>query len=183
MDYGCGFGRFAALHLSKGTPQQLDLVDAWARAIDFIKQGNFKNRCWCVSEMLKDLDIPANSYDLIISFSAFTHLSENAFLHNLERLYWGLKSNGRIYLTVRHDDFVPVKFRDTADAVVKALDQRGIYWQQTPNKFETEPVFGTTLVTPAFMEELGKRFGLSRRLQSQVNYQHMWVITKPENTR
>ena len=28
LDYGCGWGRFASVMLSKGTPEQFDLVDA-----------------------------------------------------------------------------------------------------------------------------------------------------------
>ncbi|WP_036284068.1 bifunctional 2-polyprenyl-6-hydroxyphenol methylase/3-demethylubiquinol 3-O-methyltransferase UbiG [Methylocystis sp. ATCC 49242] len=177
LDYGCGFGRFASLLLAKGGPEQLDLVDAWSISIENIAKGGFRNKCWTVSELLADTDLEPYAYDLITTFSVFTHFSKKAFLHNIERLHRALKTNGKLYFTVRHDEFIPVKYPQLADEIQNALATDGIWFKGTPGNLGQEPIFGDTIVSTEFMEELGKRFGPTRRLGA-IRYQHVWVMDK-----
>lgn len=179
LDYGCGFGRFASLLLAKGGPDQLDLVDAWSVSIENIRKGGFKNKCWAVSELLADDDLPAESYDIITSFSVFTHFSKLAFLHNIERLYRALKPGGRIFFTVRHEEFTPVKYAAIADSVEKALAEEGIWFKGTPGNLGVSPIFGDTIVTQQFVTQLGERFGPTRKAGPPIRYQHVWSMTKP----
>lgn len=105
LAYGCGFGRFASLLLSKGPAEQPDLVDAWALSIDHITNGGFKNKCWMVSE-LPENDLKPGIYNLTTAFSVFTHYLERCILDNLACLYWALRLRGRIYFTVRDEEFI-----------------------------------------------------------------------------
>lgn len=178
LDYGCGFGRFAALLLLKGSPDQLDLVDAWPLSINQISKGGFKNKCWMVSELLTESDLEAELYDFIMAFSVFTHFSKNAFEHNLSYLIRALKPEGRIYLTVRHEEFVPVKYAEFADSIKRELALNGIWFKGTAGNLGREPIFGDTIVTSEFMLKLGERFGPTRKLGAPIRYQHVWRIGK-----
>lgn len=178
LDYGCGFGRFAALLLLKAPPDQLDLVDAWPRSIDYISTGGFKNKCWLVSELLTENDLEADLYDFIMAFSVFTHFSKDAFEHNLSYLFRALKPKGRIYLTVRHEEFVPVKYAESADSIRRELALDGFWFKGTAGNLGREPIFGDTIVTPGFMMKSGERFGPTHKLGAPIRYQHVWKISK-----
>jgi hypothetical protein len=58
-----------SLLLAKGSPEQLELVDAWDRTLELLERGNFRNRRWKVSEILQPGEIPPDSYDFIYAFS------------------------------------------------------------------------------------------------------------------
>lgn len=178
LDYGAGFGRFATMMLTRGSADQLDLVDAWQFSLNILEQGGFKNRRWQVAELLTDKDLVAGSYDFVMSFSVFTHLSEMATHHNLERLFDALKPGGKMYVTVRHSEFIPVKYADIAPSVEKELAEKGIWFKGTPGDLGANKVFGDTIVTPAFMEALGSKLGPVKKLGAPLGYQHIWAIHK-----
>ena len=83
LDYGCGWGRFASTLLTKGTPDQLDLCDAWDETLELIKGLGYHNQIFRVSELLKRREIAYCKYDFVLSFSVFTHLSPSAFEQNI----------------------------------------------------------------------------------------------------
>lgn len=154
LDYGAGWGRIASLLLAKGTPEQLDLVDAWEKGLNLLERGRFKNRRWKVSEILKPGEIPENTYDFVYAFSVFTHLSEKAFWTNLDVLTKSIRSPGTVYFTVRHREFID-HYRehiehlspDRVDEVYAALESEGFWFTPLQSDPGVEGVFGTTVVT------------------------------------
>ena len=56
--------------------------------------------------MLKDGEIAPAAYDFIYAFSIFTHLRQDAFENDLRVLLGGVKPSGKLYITVRHDDYM-----------------------------------------------------------------------------
>ncbi len=92
LAYGCGFGRFASLLLSKGPAEQPDLVDAWALSIDHITNGGFKNKCWMVSE-LPENDLKPGITILLRHSRSSPIISKDAFL-TIWRVYIGRSDCG-----------------------------------------------------------------------------------------
>jgi len=148
LDYGCGWGRIASVMLTKGEPEQLDLCDAWASTIDVLKEASFRNRTFLVSEVLKDGEIDSAAYDFIYAFSIFTHLRRDAFENNLRVLLGGLKPSGKLYVTVRHDDYMRQAKARAAD--LATLRREGFWYRPTGNSV----FFGIAGITRAWLEAL-----------------------------
>ncbi len=169
LDYGCGWGRIAAFLLTKGTPDQLDLCDAWPDSTEHIERGRFRNHFWQVGEVLAQSDIPPARYDFIYAFSVFTHLNKETFENNIVALLRGLKPDGTLYFTVRHEDFVPV------------LEKRKLSIEFDPSGFwntvyDGQKFYGETVVTKGFMESTIGRRGTLRYLGTSEAHQHIYAL-------
>ena len=125
MDYGCGWGRIASVVLTKGGPQQLDLCDAWPETLTVLREAGFTNRILAASEVLKDGELEAGRYDFIYAYSVFTHLRMNAFLNNIRVLQRSLKPSGKLYITVRHADYMKRENAEAKPKDFKALSRDG----------------------------------------------------------
>lgn len=155
LDYGCGWGRFASVMLSKGPASQFDLCDAWQRTLNILDGLGYENKVYKVSEMVQQGELPER-YNFILSFSVFTHLSPSAFRHNLAELLKILKKNGRIYITVRHDEFLDQRFSSIAAQARKTLEHEGVWYSASGDNIGAEPIFGDTIVTDRFISSIGK---------------------------
>lgn len=167
LDYGCGWGRFASVLLTKGTPQQLDLCDAWAKTLSILSDLNYQNKVFRVSDMLKSGEIPKGAYDFILSFSVFTHLSPAAFENNIPQLVAALKPGGKLYITVRHSEFFKHKYPDRANELDAKLREDGVVFLDSGGDISGEKVFGDTIVLPEYLARFGKPsyLGLPHTLQ------------------
>jgi SAM-dependent methyltransferase len=168
LDYGCGWGRFASMLLTKGSADQLDLVDAWDSTLRLLSRYNQANKRWQVSEFIQNGEIPESTYDFILSFSVFTHLAQGAFEHNIDALRRSLKPNGKLYFTVRHEDLIE-HLHPGRRAEIEEVLQRDGFWFD-PNYSE---VFGTTIVTQDF---LSQRWPV-RSLGQPHNLQHVYALS------
>jgi SAM-dependent methyltransferase len=122
LDYGCGWGRVASVLRTKGSPEQLDLCDAWPNVIASLPAAGFGNRIFPVSEVLAEGEVAPATYDFVLAFSVFTHLGPDTFENNLRLLLGALKPEGRLYLTVRHADFLPRAKAGPADLAAFGRD-------------------------------------------------------------
>lgn len=169
LDYGCGWGRFASVLLTKGAATQLDLCDAWPRTIEILKEGGFSNRIFAVSEVMADREIPEGSYDLIYAYSVFTHLRRDAFENNIGVLQRALKKGGKFYFTVRHSDYMT---RIKADRhAFDDLHAHGFWYRPTGNSI----YFGTAVTTREYVEKLPLT-GSIEYLGEVDACQHLYVI-------
>lgn len=178
LDYGCGWGRFATLLLSHGSPDQLDLCDAWPKTLDILAQLGHQNRVFGVSELLEPGQIPEGAYDVILSFSVFTHLSPEAFRVNIPILLDGLRSGGRFYFTVRHAEFIQHKYADSAGAMEDHLQRDGAVFVDSGGNLGAQKVFGDMVVTPAFLDGFVADGYRIRYLGLPHTLQHVYVLEK-----
>jgi hypothetical protein len=167
LDYGCGWGRVASYLLTKGSPAQLDVCDAWQGSLNLIDAGGFKNRAFLVSESLKQGDIESDRYDFIYEFSVFTHLEMKPFENNLSKLFSGVRRGGVVYFTMR-----PEAFFAHVDAEGRALDQDGFWFG---GKGTT---YGDTIVSRGFLERLAAPLGTLRYLGSSESMQEIYALTR-----
>jgi SAM-dependent methyltransferase len=183
LDYGAGFGRIAAVMLAEGGPEQLDLADAWDRSLDLLRAGGFRNRIRKTSDLLREGELPLDEYDLIYSFSVFTHLAEDAFWHNLAALRRSLRPGGRLYFTVRHEDFLgnAALPQEVRDALRASLGGRGFGFAVSQRGAPTENIYGDSLIEEGLLRrECERRFGGLRALGPPPHpFQHLYVVDRP----
>lgn len=176
LDFGCGWGRIASLLLTKGRPEQLDLCDAWQSSLDHLAACGFRNRHWIVPEILSPGSIPHNTYDFSYAFSVFTHLNRTSFEAGLSNLVNSLRNAGRLYFTVRHNDFFPsIEPDNTSDlATLRGPDA---FWHRG---LANQVVYGDTVVSRAYLEKYCCKFGTLRYIGLVDFYQHLYVLHRGE---
>lgn len=172
LDYGCGWGRFASVLLSKGSPEQLDLCDAWDVTLSHLSKLNYKNTAYKVPSLLVPNSIPTKTYDFVLSFSVFTHLSPKSFEMNIPVIKASLKKGGKFYFTVRHAEFFDHKYPNQAKDLASQLAKDGVVFIDSGGDQNKEKLFGDTVVTKGYLEQFGKL----RYLGLPHSLQHVYVI-------
>lgn len=174
LDYGCGWGRFASTSLSKGTADQLNLCDAWQITLDHISKLGYQNHIFKVPSLLTKESIPEKTYDFILSFSVFTHLSPRSFDKNIPVLLDGLSEGGTLYLTVRHDEFITHKYPERKKEIESVLKNDGIVFLDSGGDMNKENLFGDTIIVPEYLE----KYGNVRYLGLPHTLQHVYALSK-----
>ena len=103
LDFGCGCGR--VIRWMKQTGSQLHGTDYNEELISWCKK-NIKFASFGVNRLKPPLPYQDDQFDLIYSYSVFTHLSEElqfAWLDELNRI---LKPGGYLFVTVHGERFV-----------------------------------------------------------------------------
>jgi 16S rRNA G1207 methylase RsmC len=172
LDYGCGWGRFPSVLLSKGPPDQLDLCDAWLHTLNILGNGKFTNKVFRVPELLSSGDLTTQTYDFILSFSVFTHLNPQAFDHNIPVLRKALRPNGNLYITVRHDDFIDHFYKKQESEMRTILNRDGILFTSSDGQLDADKTFGHATVTREYMKGLGGRY-----LGQPHSLQHVYAFS------
>ena len=131
-----------------------------------------------VSELLEENEIPPGTYDFILSFSVFTHLSPAAFEQNIPVLVEALKPGGRFYFTVRHDEFIDHKYAAKGAECREELARSGVLFLDSGGNLGTRAVFGDTVVVPAYLESLIGDGQALRYLGQPHSLQHVYAIEK-----
>jgi SAM-dependent methyltransferase len=187
LDYGAGYGRIAALLLSKGTPDQVDLVDAFPKSLSYIEEGGFKNRYWLVPRILGERAIPKDTYTFVYAWSVFTHLAQRAFWNNLHRLKESVKAGGSLYFTVRHEDWAYHAYRRRRDKMIDALEKRdkmidalqsgGFWFKPQRGALGPKAVYGDAIVSKErLLSELGQLGQLDYLGTPRNRHQHLYAL-------
>ena len=176
LDYGAGWGRIASLLLAKGGPEQLDLVDAWEKSLQILKAGNFKNRRWKVSEIIRSGEIPEKTYNFAYAFSVFTHLAPRAFWPNLEILANSIRSPGSVYFTVRHLEFAQHKYPERVDEISGTLRSEGFWYASTTGDLGTEAIFGDMIISEESLHATLGSEALDYLGQPPGQMQHVYAL-------
>lgn len=172
LDFGVGWGRLASLMLKFGSPAQLDVCDAWDVSLSHSRSVGLKNRMMKVGDILADNEIPQSEYDFIYAFSIFTHLNESTFNNNIRQLMKSLKPKGRLYFTVRKDDFMSTMEKGSSELDRAGYNQRGFLHFTYKNK----AVYGETIVTDDYLNREYGHIGSMRYLGLVDHMQHLYCI-------
>jgi len=105
LDYGCGWGRIIRFFLRDVNLDNLIGIDCYPEMIDLCRATN----PFCRFELVDPYPptrLSDNSFDIIYSYSVFSHLSEEAHLAWLEEFRRVLKPGGLLIATTRARNFV-----------------------------------------------------------------------------
>jgi ubiquinone/menaquinone biosynthesis C-methylase UbiE len=198
LDFGCGWGRHLRYFLKDLPFTNLYGVDPHPGIISFCKR-NVKYPNFLLSGYLPALEFQNNKFDLIYSFSVFSHLSEQAACDWIDELFRILKPGGVLVFTVRDDFFIndlerlskaDVNKSSYEEVIVKAFGDlsavRHEYkngkhiFRKTQSSEEIQDIYGDAIIPPDFARTvLGKKFKKHLMLDSDVyRPQAVWGFQK-----
>jgi SAM-dependent methyltransferase len=163
LDFGCGWGRLTRMLARDVEPGRLFGCDPVEEILEVCRENRVPAKL-ARSEFLPESLPFGKKFDLVFSFSVFTHISEAAHLASLNAIHAGLKEDGLLVVTVRppaYLDFNPL-MAPAAEALGpdrdRALQQpRCIF---VPHQTEGHPQFeggrmsyGETVITLPYVRE------------------------------
>jgi SAM-dependent methyltransferase len=126
LDYGCGWGRITRFFLKDVAAGNVWGLDCNEGIIDFCRKSNPWAR-FELNDPMPPTDLPADHFDLVFSYSVFTHLREDVHFAWLDELRRLVNPGGLLILTVRPRNFLSyfatltpatVPSQEAADALV-----------------------------------------------------------------
>lgn len=105
LDFGCGWGRLTRLMLKYIPHEQIYAVDPWDKAIEKCRELNVHGSFGQTEYICNSLPFRNISFDLVISFSVFTHLSLKACTAALQTIRSCMAEEGVLAITVRPRDY------------------------------------------------------------------------------
>jgi len=151
LDFGCGHGRITRHLPILLNPSQLVVSDVWDSAVNFCAK-EFNAEPFVISDEtpISDLKI---KFDVILSYSVFSHLPPQIFENNLRQLRTLLDKEGLLLFSVKGERF----------AQEKGLSlKNGYYYSNTTNetygRLSTKK-YGLTSVSESFVETVLNKVG------------------------
>ena len=105
LDYGCGYGRLARLMYYFVGESALIGVDPWDRSIEECKRAGLGDLFFQSEFLPQSLPVGERKFDLVYSFSVFTHLSEKAALTALQAIRRYILADGVLCITIRPPEY------------------------------------------------------------------------------
>lgn len=169
LDYGCGWGRIASVVLARhGEQCTLRMADAWPQTLELL-DARLKPRAFLTPEILDEQSLGQAQFDVIYSFSIFTHLSREAFDRNLAMLLRALRPGGSAYITVRHEDFAPQFNAGNRSVRVDQLGERDFHHFS----YTGSTTYGETIVGRGYLASLHDRITPFGEVDP---YQHLYRL-------
>lgn len=105
LDFGCGYGRILRLMYYFVDSENMWGVDPWTESIDICRKDRILGNL-VVSDYLPEvLPVGNEKFDLIYSYSVFTHLSERATKAALRALRRCISEDGICVITIRPKEY------------------------------------------------------------------------------
>ncbi|MEX2130810.1 MAG: class I SAM-dependent methyltransferase [Pseudohongiellaceae bacterium] len=182
LDFGCGCARTLRHRIAKHNNWSITGVDTDIETIEWNRRVFPNLASWIYGVKAPPLTIPAQSFDLIVAVSVFTHLDENLqdqWLRELRRL---LSPGGLIIISI-HGEFIWSKNADWCPQ----LKKYGFLYAKTNlgiRNFSAMPAYyQTALHSKSYvLKHWSSQFRiLSYRERGMNNYQDVVVMKKNQH--
>jgi acetyltransferase-like isoleucine patch superfamily enzyme len=172
LDFGCGWGRIASMiFAAHGNRCLLTLSDAWQKSLDLLDQ-RLRPLARLTSEILTAHSFGEKQFDVIYSFSIFTHLSRAAFDENLDLLTRALRPGSCVYLTVRHEDFTD-QFKSVCRSVSHSPVEDGDFLHIS---YQLGEIYGESIIPRDYLR---RRYDSVEYCGEIDPFQHLYRIESP----
>ena len=158
LDYGVGYGRLARAMLYFTDPRNLYGLDPWDAAIDLCRKDNVLGNFALSDYLPARLPLESRQFDLIYSYSVFTHTSPRAARAALTALRDHVQPNGLLVITVRPLEFwndAPYQIeRPEYDRLRLTREYTETGYAHLPNNFrivDGDHVYGDATIAPEWI--------------------------------
>jgi len=172
LDYGCGHGRITRYLHNAFSPSELSVADVWDDGVKFCAK-EFNAKPIFISN---DNKITSSKFDIIISYSVFSHLNPELFEIALTELSKKLDKNGLFLFTAKGEYIAKRK---------KISLKKGFHYISTQDLNETggrlDPEkYSLIIVTPSFVEKILDKIGMRIiehfQISEKISLQELYVI-------
>ena len=157
LDYGCGYGRLLRTMSYYVNPERLYGVDPWSRSIELCVADRVFGHITKSEYFPTELDVGEARFDLMYSYSVFTHTSLRATIAALKVLRRYIRDDGMLAITIR-----PIEYWDRIDEL--SADQRTemkrlhrtkgfAFLPHGTNPVDGDIPYGDTSIDPAWLSE------------------------------
>jgi 2-polyprenyl-3-methyl-5-hydroxy-6-metoxy-1,4-benzoquinol methylase len=166
LDYGCGWGRLIRLMYKFTAPENIYGCDPWDKSIDTCQEHLVKAHLALSDYLPKEIPFTGVKFDLIYSFSVFTHLSDKAIKTALAACRKSISDDGIMVVTIRPKSYWDHHV-DTQDKVdrekMKSLhDDIGFAHTAHVHRplVDGERLYGDTSITLDYISREWKEWGI-----------------------
>lgn len=105
LDYGCGWGRLLRLLYHKTAPEHIYGVDPMRQSLDLCRESGLTGALELCEAVPKALPFGKTLFDLVFSFSVFTHVPLDVATAILKAVRSRIAPDGLFIVTVRSHEF------------------------------------------------------------------------------
>lgn len=184
LDYGCGYGRMMRLMYYFTNPENIYGVDPWDRSIEICKEDGVLGTIIQTEYLPESLPVPENHFDIILSYSVFTHTSMKVTLQSLRTLRKYIAPSGLLVLTTRPTEYWRVD--SLKDRPGFSLEHQLALHRDTGYSFlpsgwnlpaDGESIFGDTSIDPDWFVQAFPEWDLQGYDRGMDGYQVILFLT------
>ena len=183
LDFGCGWGRLIRLLYKYVLIGNIYGVDPWDESIKICQKHGVKGHL-AISDYVPTSLPFDKEFDLIFSFSVFTHLSEKTTQVALSTLRNYLSPDGLLLITIRPKEFWHHLFKQDAERaaeMTKVHDETGFAFVPQKNRapLNGDVTFGNTSMSLAYIEKNFPQWKIEAVECNELNKYQVLVFLKP----
>jgi hypothetical protein len=155
MDFGVGFGRMLRMFYYWTDPENLWGIDAWQKSLDHCSKCNLPGNFALSESRPKSLPVEGGlKFNLIVSYSVFTHLAPETGRICLSTLRQHIAADGLLILTFRPSEFWKFidQIRGTNFSPWLEEEHRRVGLAYLPHKGKEGDDYGDISMLPSFFE-------------------------------
>jgi len=159
MDYGCGYGRIMRPLYYFTNPDQIYGLDPWDRSLEICRDDGVVGHLRQSDYLPTSLPAPESGFDLIYSYSVFTHTSIEATRAALTTLRRYIAPSGLLAITTRPIEYWTIEGMHNMPGIDQAHQMemhRRDGFSFFPSNWnlpaDGKSIFGDTSIDPAWIK-------------------------------
>lgn len=182
LDFGCGYGRL--LRAFSFFSDDLYGVDPWSESVRICHSSGLTENVYESDYLPVSLPVPTH-FDLVFSFSVFTHLSERATRQCLLAIRRHMKDGGILCVTVRPVEYWRLVYRDASNEFLRRVEEQHRTHGFAFNPHHRDAVdgdvtYGDTSMTVDYLESVAEGFSFASMDRSGDDEMQRYVFLRAE---
>ena len=184
LDFGCGWGRLIRLFYKYIPTTNLYAVDAWDTSLQYCMDSNIKANIAKIEEICTEIPFGVN-FDLVISFSVFTHLSKRATEAALKALRKSIDDNGLLIITIRPFEYIRYflnrnNVKASAEDLEKLYQEDGfVFVPHNRKPIDGDITYGDTFISVDYIKKKWRDWCLVNSQINAVDPHQRLIVLKP----